>query len=231
MVGGRLVAPPAPRRLLVAQLQPEDETAHWTEVEGTVAFASEKGAGLRLELRTDTGRMELAVADGSALSPTLLLHRRVRAVGVGRGVHSLEGSRVLGLLSVLRGADIEPLEAVPGRTQGLPLLTTVEQVKRLKREEAQRGYPVRIRGVVTRPVTTVNSIVIQDATSGVHVGGLPPRMPGAPQFGEYWEIEGTTAPGDFAPVIIWHQGLRLGAGRLPEPVAAPPGARVSSGPV
>jgi signal transduction histidine kinase len=209
---------PAPRQLMVAQLLPEDEPAHWTEVEGTVTFASETGAGLRLELRTDTGRMELAVADGSALSPKLLLHRRVRAVGVGWGVHSLEGPRVLGLLSVLSGADIKSLEAVPSGTQGLPLLTTVEQVKRLKREEAQRGNPVRIRGVVIR--ATANSIVIQDATSGVYVGGLPPRSPGRPRFGEDWEIDGITAPGDFAPVIVWRQGRRLGAGRLPEPVAA-----------
>ena len=209
---------PAPRQLMVAQLLPEDEPAHWTEVEGTVAFASETGAGLRLDLRTDTGRMELAVADGSALSPKLLLHRRVRAVGVGRGVRSLEGPQVLGLLSVTSGSDIKPLEAVPSGTQGPPLLTTLEQVKRLKREEAQRGYPVRIRGVVIR--ATVSSIVIQDATSGVYVGGLPPRSPGRPRFGEDWEIDGITAPGDFAPVIVWRQGRRLGAGRLPEPVAA-----------
>jgi len=49
--------PPAPCQLMVAQLLPEDEPAHWTEVEGTVTFATERGAGLRLELRTDTGRM------------------------------------------------------------------------------------------------------------------------------------------------------------------------------
>jgi signal transduction histidine kinase len=210
--------PPVPCQLMVAQLLPEDEPAHWTEVEGTVTFASETGAGLRLELRTDTGRMELAVADGSALSPKLLLHRRVRAVGVGRGLRSLEGSRVLGLLSVLSGADIKPLEAVPSGTPGLPLLTTVEQVKRLNREEAQRGNPVRIRGVVIR--ATASSIVIQDPTSGVYVGGLPPRSPRRPRFGEDWEIDGITAPGDFAPVIVWRQGRRLGAGRLPDPVAA-----------
>src|ERR1017187_10403142 len=119
---------------MVAQLLPEDEPAHWTEVEGTVTFASETGAGLRLELRTDTGRMELAGADSAALSPKLLLHRLVRAVGVGRGVRRLEGARVLGLLSVLGGSDIRSLEAGPSGTQGLPLLTTVEQIKRLKRE-------------------------------------------------------------------------------------------------
>src|SRR5262249_7602022 len=31
----------------------------------------------------------------------------------------------------------------------LPVLTTVEQIKRLSREEWQRGYPVKIRGVIT----------------------------------------------------------------------------------
>lgn len=213
-------SPPVPRRLILAQMLHEEEKAQWIEVEGTVAFASEMGSGLDLELRAETGRMEVVVADGSDLSPTLLLHRRIRAAGVGRGIQSAEGARVLGLLAVLGATNISSAEAAPGGTEALPLLTTGEQVKRLKREEARRGYPVRIRGVVTRAVRGYDHIVIQDATRGVFVRGLPARNLGVPQFGEYWEVEGITAPGDFAPVVTWRRGRRLGAGRLPEPVAA-----------
>jgi signal transduction histidine kinase len=211
--------PPTARRLMAAQVL-SDEDGRWTEVEGTVAFAHETGGHVELELTADTGRMTLAVADGSGLSPTLLLHHSIRASGVGRAVHTLEGPRILGSLSVLSGADISLTEPAPGGTPELPLLTTCEQVKRLSREEDQRGYPVRIRGVVTRAVRGYNSIVIQDATRGVFVRGLAPRNPDAPQLAEYWEIEGVTAPGDFAPVVTWRQGRRLGLGRLPEPVAA-----------
>jgi signal transduction histidine kinase len=211
--------PPAPRRLMPGQVVREEEEARWTAVEGTIAFASQTGARWKLQLRAETGRMELAVADGSGLPPGLL-HRRIRAVGVGRSTYSLDGWPVLGLLSILSGADILPGEAALVGTQALPVLTTAEQVKNLSREEAQRGYPVRIRGVATRAVPGHDTMVVQDATRGVFVRGLPAWSPTAPQLAEFWEIEGATAPGDFAPVIDWRQGRRLGFGRLPEPVAA-----------
>jgi signal transduction histidine kinase len=213
-------APPAARKVVVAQTLPEHEEPQWVEVEGFVTFASETAGGLDLELRGETGRMEVEVADASGLPPTRLLHHRIRAAGVGRGIHSIEGPPVLGLLSVLGRAGIALEEPPPSAAPGLPLLTTGEEVKRLKRDEAQRGFPVRIRGVITRAVIGYDSVVIQDATRGVYVRGLPARNPGAPQLAEYWEIEGTTAPGDFAPVITWRQGRRLGVGRLPEPVTA-----------
>lgn len=216
----RLGSAPLPptRRLAVAQMVREGEEGQWTEVEGVVAFASEKDAGLELELRTETGRMEVVVADSSGLSPTLLMHSRVRAAGIGRSIHSMGGQRILGLLSVLSGADISRLEAAPGEADALPVLTTADQVKRLKREEAQRSYPVKIRGVITW--ARQPTIVIQDATRGIYVRGLPTQSPRAPEIGECWEIEGVTGPGTFAPLVDARQARRLGVGRLPEPVSA-----------
>ncbi len=105
------------------------------------------------------------------------------------------------------------------QTPPLPALMTAEAVKRLTRPQAQAGYPVRIRGVVTHMLRGDTSMVIQDATCGIYVrfGGSNPV---APRRGECWEVEGVTATGDFAPIITAHRLERLGLGRLPDPLPA-----------
>ena len=53
----------------------------------------------------------------------------------------------------------------------LPTLTTCAEVHRLKREEAERGYPVRIKGVVTSVLYDLQAFTIQDSTRGIYVTG------------------------------------------------------------
>jgi len=93
------------------------------------------------------------------------------------------------------------------------LLTRAEQVRRLSPEEAARGIPVRIRGVITGAVPAPDFFV-QDATAGIYVEGSP-----APVFphhlGEIIEVEGVTGPGRFAPVIREQKSRVLGRGKLP----------------
>jgi signal transduction histidine kinase len=104
-------------------------------------------------------------------------------------------------------------------TEGLPVLTTAAQVQRLNREEAARGYPVKIRGVVPFVSANLSSLVVQDSTRAIFVTYYP-RGWGTdlPQPGDYWEVEGTSNPADFSPIIQVKQATRLGLGRLPEPV-------------
>jgi signal transduction histidine kinase len=97
----------------------------------------------------------------------------------------------------------------------LPLLTTIEQVKSLSRREAQRFYPVRIRGVVTSQF--VGGFFIQDATWAIYVLWQNTIKTDLPQVGEYWEIEGITFA-NFAPNIRARRAVRLGTGLLPEPL-------------
>src|ERR1700745_3117358 len=97
--------------------------------------------------------------------------------------------------------------------QKLPPLTRVEQIRQLSPEEASKGYPVRIRGVVTMDAPAPDFLV-QDATAGIYVEGSA-----SPQFahvlGEWVEVDGVTGPGKFAPVIR-ERGFRvLGRGTLP----------------
>ena len=58
----------------------------------------------------------------------------------------------------------------------LPELATVDQVLRLKPEEAQRGYPVDLRGVVTCVVQEHNAFIVQDATRAVFVINASPAL-------------------------------------------------------
>jgi len=97
-------------------------------------------------------------------------------------------------------------------TQALPL-TRADQIRQLSPEEAARGYPVQIRGVVTDDVPAPDFFV-QDASAGIYVEGrLSPQF--THHFGDLVEVEGVTGPGKFAPVIKELKVRVLGKGTLP----------------
>lgn len=101
-------------------------------------------------------------------------------------------------------------------TTATPLLTTADEVLRLSPEEAARGYPVDLRGVVTCAVTEHNAFIVQDATHAVFVFNSSPDP--LPQRGEFLEVKGKSDKGSFAPLVRANQFTELGAGALPEPV-------------
>ena len=106
---------------------------------------------------------------------------------------------------------------VKTNTGALPELTTVDEVLRLKPEEAQRGYPVKIRGVVTCVIQEHNAFIVQDATHAVFVINASPAT-ALPRRGELLEVEGKSDKGSFAPLVRMSRLRNLGAGTLPEPV-------------
>jgi signal transduction histidine kinase len=96
----------------------------------------------------------------------------------------------------------------------LSTLTHAEEVRRLTPEEAAKGYPVRIRGVITMGAPAPDFFV-QDKTAGIYAeGSASPRYPHV--LGEVVEIEGVTGPGRFAPVIREQKSRVVGHGTLPE---------------
>jgi signal transduction histidine kinase len=106
----------------------------------------------------------------------------------------------------------------PGPKAGaLPMLTTADQVLRLEPDEAQRGYPVKIQGVVTCVVEEHNGFLIQDSTRAVFVRNSLPST-ALPRRGERLEIEGQSDKGSFAPLVRLSQLENLGAGTLPQAV-------------
>ena len=212
---------PAPRPLALGQAV--DQACQWAEVTGIVAFASEPVE--QMELRSGTGRMRVEIADGSGLVPADLIGRRVRATGVCLSAYTTDGQSVAGTLLVSDAKSIECLEtnrarsaSAPMGTNALPVLTTAAEVHQLKREEAQRGYPVDVRGVVTCVLPDYEAFTFQDGTRGLYALDITSNRSRLPEIGDFIEVKGTTDPGKFAPVVNATELTDLGAGHLPEPV-------------
>jgi PAS domain S-box-containing protein len=119
--------------------------------------------------------------------------------------------------------------ATAAAQQKLPTLTSVRQVHALSKEEANRGYPVRLRGVVTffnitkeefavgSPELGIN-MFIQDGSGGnwVAINANSPRL----RAGQLIDLEGTTTQTDFAPDIAHPHWRVLGSAPMPVPVRA-----------
>src|SRR5215471_10399757 len=75
----------------------------------------------------------------------------------------------------------------------LPLLTTASQVKQLTSEQAERHYPVRIRGIITFVAEPIEQLFIQDESGGIFVeihGDYGFQM----RPGQVLEIHGVSSP-------------------------------------
>jgi PAS domain S-box-containing protein len=113
------------------------------------------------------------------------------------------------LLSVVAAQSQKPT------TANLPTLTHVEQIRGMTIEEAGRGYPVRIRGVVTYYNWDVADLFIQDSTAGIWVN--PGQTKVALHHGEFVQVEGFSGVGELAPVIEHAHFRSLGEAPMPYP--------------
>jgi two-component sensor histidine kinase len=99
-------------------------------------------------------------------------------------------------------------------------LTGLLAVKLLSAADAARGLPVRVRGVVTAASAQAGNgaqeILIQDADCGLYAA--TEATVEAAYFGAHVELEGRTAPGAFAPIIVYSRLRVLGPGQLPQPL-------------
>jgi signal transduction histidine kinase len=98
------------------------------------------------------------------------------------------------------------------------LLASAAEIHHLKREEAQRAYPVKIRGVVTSTLPEHEAFTIQDTTRGIYVIDVSGSRSDTPRIGDYLEVEGVSDPGQFAPVVDASRVRIVGQGSIPEPV-------------
>jgi signal transduction histidine kinase len=216
---------PKPQPLLIGQTLSSGNAGQWGEVEGKVTFVSEEPDDLKLELSTETGRAHVEVANSDGLVPALLLDHRIRATGFCQSTYASDGREVLGILLVPSGKEIEEVkpasaavESTETNAAGLPELVNAAEVHRLKREEAQLGYPVKIRGVVTSVLPEHQAFTIQDSTRGIYVVDFSESRSDPPRIGEFLAVEGATDPSLFAPVVNASGVQDLGVGGLPEPV-------------
>jgi signal transduction histidine kinase len=215
---------PSPRGITAGQMLPDEaEDGQWARVEGKVTAVNQRLEGTQLELRAGAGSMTVELADDTGLSAARLLNRRIRAVGFCQSTFNREGERVAGVLlapgekeiELLETANRQQLTATADSTpQTLPLLTAASAVRGLRPQEARRGYPLRIRGVVTAVQPDRQAFVVQDSTVGLYVVDSSPSRFDLPNVGDFLEIEGVTDE----PGIAKLQRLKhLGRGDLPVP--------------
>jgi hypothetical protein len=88
----------------------------------------------------------------------------------------------------------------------LPVFTEPDQVNRLTPEQANKGYLVDIRGVVTYADVRLGHIFIQNQRGGTfvyfHPTGLEPEL----HAGQTIDVKGITTAGDFSPL---HQERKI----------------------
>jgi len=107
----------------------------------------------------------------------------------------------------------------------LPLLTDIRAIRGLSLDEGARGYPVRIRGIVTHfDETLANGLIVYDGSVGQFVE--PPPAERVPiwkgiRTGDIVEIEGRTIRGGFAPNVLPERMRTLGHSKLPEAKRVP----------
>ncbi len=125
-----------------------------------------------------------------------------------RGQHLSTVHRILtlGLLGVLATAQTD---------QKPQVLTTVASIRTLSSGDAKRKMPIRLRGVITYRSPDYAVTFFQDATAGIFL--FIPQSDREITTGSQVELEGTTAPGDFAPSIEQIRVRLLGRAPLPTP--------------
>ena len=106
-----------------------------------------------------------------------------------------------------------PARGRPQNPSSLPVLTTAEQIRELSPDQARRGYPVRIRGVVTYCDPLNGAYFVQDSTAGIFVNDLKAGFQFKP--GQLLEVEGVSEDPDFAPQIGKPRYRVLGQTDLP----------------
>ncbi len=101
-----------------------------------------------------------------------------------------------------------------------PPLEEIRQIRALSVEEAERGHPVRVRGVVTHfDQRAQANLIIHDGRAGLRISS--PRSPGAlPELatltpGEAIEVEGATVRGSPGATVRPSAIRRLGPAALP----------------
>ncbi len=100
----------------------------------------------------------------------------------------------------------------------ISLLASARQVHALSAEEAGRGLPVRLQGVVT--FVNREDLTVQDETDGIYVISDPTTMARL-RVGQLVEVRGYSGPGDFAPIVDGARVQTLGWRDLPAPREVP----------
>jgi len=216
---------PMPKQVLAGQVLTAAEEMFWAETEGRIRLVRQQPGVTQIELTAGVARLDLELTGQLPGETRHLLGQRIRAIGVCRSTITADGQRLPGKLLVTGTNQIAffpPTQPErthqPERGAALPMLQTAVDVHKLKRDAAQRRYPVRLDGVVTCVLPEHQAFTVQDSTRGIYVVDMTRSGHGLPEVGEHVQVEGVTDPSLFAPVVNATRIISGGLGQLPEPV-------------
>src|SRR5947207_979770 len=119
-----------------------------------------------------------------------------------------------------------PSAAQPARAESLPLLTTIKAIRGLSQDEAARGYPVRVRALVTHFDELAHTgLIVHDGEFGQYVN-MPTHWEHVGEWrdlqrGDVIEIDGKTVRGGFAPNLEPATVRKITRASLPTPKTIP----------
>jgi signal transduction histidine kinase len=130
----------------------------------------------------------------------------------------LPNARAVGLLllSFLFTASAMGQYASAPPAAAVPCLTNAQQIRRLEPDDAQKGLPVSLRGIVTFYDAPLHNLFLQDATAGIFAL-VTPSIGTNIAAGQEIEVEGVSGKGDYAPMVKASSIRVLGKGQLPVP--------------
>jgi len=214
---GALACGQSPYRLVEVELRPEEGAI------GDASHTARFGAHLPCGDLTAIGRMLRRHA------PASLAGRRIRVRGVPFPSYSPEGTISGVRLMFESEADVDEIDppatqqSAMGEAAGaLPVLRSALSVKTLSGEEADRGWPVELEGVVTFRNNRHDGLVLQQGSVGLYIFRNSPRSDWL-KPGDRVRLSGRTMKGGFAPVVSESSVEVLGSAPLPKPVRIVPG--------
>jgi PAS domain S-box-containing protein len=211
-------APPDPFATSVRPIRtlragsPGQAAGHRVRVRGVVAGRTPHQG---LVVRDDTGEIDVRPSQMIAVEPG----EHVDVVGflpADPSVTALEEAtlrRVPAARSRPSAAGPET-GARPAGPGGLRVLTSAAQLRALSADDAARGYPVRLRAVVTYYDPQWAVLFVQDRTAGIYVDANGVKSFAA-RAGDVVEVEGLSDPGGFVPQVVKPRVRVLGPGTLP----------------
>jgi PAS domain S-box-containing protein len=113
----------------------------------------------------------------------------------------------------LAASDSADTNEISQKPVNLPLLTHAQQVRELSPVQAGWEYPVKIRGVVTLTYQHTR-LYVEDETAGIYIRSRLVRTELKP--GDLVEVEGTSNPGWYVPIIVPTKITVVGTAALPK---------------
>ena len=187
------------------------DSSRWGWGDGRRSEAEDEGLRTRDPGRRTNGRATLRPRHRRATMPPTVGERHLRIIAVRAGGMACRAA------------------AMPRRRprrRRCPSLTTIKQIRALSQDEGARGYPVRVRGIVTHFDEQHDvTLMVHDGEFGQFVA--TPKVPGSVgtwhglRRGDVVQIDGRTVRGGFAPNILPTSIRKLGQEALPTPKRIP----------